>query len=125
MATTTDYVKLRTVKELTVTLTYSDTTSAKMFTLPKGARILGWDVQVVTAFSGGTTDLDIGTKSDSDYFVDGADLSAAGQVALGTALKQCKPELTEATGIYMNVGSGNTAGEVKVTCLFSHYATNN
>ena len=124
MATTAKFEQAHKVRELTVTLTYADTASAKMFDLPNGAKILGWDVQVKTAFSGGTTELDIGISSDGDSFVDGASLASAGQVALGTALKQAKPELTAVTGIYMNVGASNTVGEVKVTCMFSHYAGN-
>ena len=119
MATTTTFVKRRNVFELTVTLGITDTSSAKMFSLPKNARILQWVVNVVTAFATGTTELDIGTSSDGDYFVDGASLAAQGLAAIGTALKQPCNEPTTLTDIYMNVGASNTAGSVKATCLFS------
>lgn len=119
MATTTEFVKSREVREATVTLTYADTTSAEMFKLPKGARIIEWILNVVTAFTGGTAELDAGTLSDSDYYVDGASLATLGLAAIGNALKQPGAVTTAVTPVYMNVGAGNTAGEVRVTCLFS------
>lgn len=119
MATTTKFVKSRRVREATVTLTYADTTSAEMFRLPEGSRVTQWIINVATAFSGGTTELDIGTGSDSDYYVDGASLATQGLAAVGDALKQAGAETTAVTSIYMNVGADNTAGEVNVTCLFS------
>jgi len=119
MATTNEFVKSRKVRELTVTLTYSDTTSAKMFTLPENARIIGWVLNVTTAFSGGTTELDIGTSSTSNYYVDAGSLAAVGQIVPSTTVLVPGPVLSAVTGIYMNVGAGNTAGSVDVTCLFS------
>jgi hypothetical protein len=119
MATTESYKKSRRVREITVNLTSSDTTSAEMFRLPKGARIVQWLLKVETAFSGGTTTIDIGTGSDGDYFVDGAALGTAGLAAIGSAMVITGWEATEITPIYMNVGASNTAGEVDVTCMFS------
>jgi len=119
MATTTEFVKSREVREMTVTLTHADTTSAGMFKLPNGARIIAWIPNVATAFSGGTTTLDVGTSSNSDYYVDGASLATLGLAAIGNALVQAGAETTAVTPVYMNVGAGNTAGEVEVTCLFS------
>jgi len=119
MATTTEFVKSREVREMTVTLTYDDTTSAEMFKLPDDARVIEWIVNVVTAFSGGTTELDVGTSDDSDYYVDGASLATLGLAAIGNTLQLPCTEMTAVTAIYMNVGADNTVGEVKVTCLFS------
>jgi len=119
MATTTEFVKSREVREMTVTLTYADTTSAEMFKLPDDARVIDWVINVVTAFSGGTTELDVGTSSDSDYYVDGASLATLGLAAIGNTLKKGGAEMTAVTAIYMNVGATNTVGEVDVTCLFS------
>jgi len=92
-----------------------------MFKLPEGARFVAIVPKVKTAFSGGTAELDIGISSDGDYFVDGADLSSAGVVALSTAFQAaaCDWEATEITPVYMNVGASNSAGEVQVTVLFS------
>jgi len=119
MATTTEFVKSREVREVTVTLTYADVTSALMFRLPNGARIIDWVINVGVAFAGGTAELDAGTINDGDYYVDGASLAAVGRAAIGTALIQPGAVVTAVAPIYMNVGAGNTAGEVDVTCLFS------
>lgn len=121
MSTTESYKESRRVREITVTLTYEDTTSAEMFKLPKGARFVGVFVKVHTAFSGGTTELDVGTAADPDHYVDGASLATAGHAAIGSALQAAAitNETTEIVPIYMNVGAGNTAGQCDVTCLFS------
>lgn len=119
MATTETYKKSRRVREISTTLTYADATSAEMFSLPRAARILDWVVTVGTAFSGGTTELDVGLSNDGDYLIDGAALNTAGRVALTTVVMQAGYETSEVTPVYMNVGAGNTAGEVTVTCLFS------
>ena len=109
------------VHELTTTLTYADTTSAEAFRLPRGARLIDWLVNVKTAFSGGTTELDIGSSSDPDSIADGISLAAAGRVTLTTQIVQPGYRTTtQSTGVYMNVGAGNTAGEVDVTLLFSY-----
>lgn len=113
------FKKSRRVREITTTLTYADTTSAKAFALPAGARIIQWVINVKTAFSGGTTEIDTGTSSDPDYLVDGASLAAQGNAVLATALKQPGYETTAVTDVYMNVGAGNAAGEVDVTVLYS------
>jgi len=115
---TVDFVKTRQVREVTVTLTYEDTAAAEAFKLPLGARILGWILNVKTAFSGGTTTVDIGNV-DTDYYVDGASVASAGQTVPSTLVLHPGPELTAITPIYMSVGASNTVGEVDVTCLFS------
>lgn len=109
----------RRVRAIRTTLTYEDTISTKAFTLPSGARIIAWVVEVSEVFSGGNTKLDIGKSDDPDYYVDGADLGSLGAVALGTALKVPGEETTEQQDFYMNVGAINTQGSVYVTCLFS------
>ncbi|MHC4542927.1 MAG: hypothetical protein ACYSYL_00170 [Planctomycetota bacterium] len=119
MPTTETWKKSRRVREISTTLTYEDTTSVEVFKLPSGTRILDWLVGVGTAFSGGTTDLDIGLSSDGDYLVDGLSLATAGRVALTTEMLQVNYETDGVTPVYMNVGAGNSAGSVTVTLLFS------
>lgn len=109
----------RTLRQLTVTLDYEDTSAVNCFSLPKTARIVDWVVNVRTAFSGGTTTLDVGKTSDTDYFIDGLDVSSVGKAALGTALKKGGEQLTQITTIKALVGAGNTAGELYLTCVFS------
>ncbi len=119
MATTTEFKKSRRIREITTTLVFGDTTSALMFILPRGARIILWIMNVKTLFAGGTTTMDVGTSSDPDVYVDGTSLAAVGQVVPSTTVVSPGPETTDQTGIYMNVGAGNTTGEVDVVCLFS------
>jgi len=119
MATTNKFSKKLRVHELTVTLTYEDTTSAKMFSLPKNARGIGAFYNVKTAFSGGVAELDIGSADNPDYYADGIDLSAAGCVYPTTEIIQPGYKTTQVEDIYMSVGAGNTVGEIDVTSLFS------
>jgi len=110
----------KTLREITVTLDYADTSAVELFSLPKNARIVDWVVNVRTAFSGGgTTTLDVGKTSDTDYFIDGLDVSSVGKAALGTALKKGGEKLSDITTIKGLVGSGNSAGSLRLTCVFS------
>ncbi len=109
----------RDVRELTVTLDYEDTTAQDLFKLPNNARILEWVVNVTTAFSGGTATLDVGKEGDTDYFIDGQAVSSVGMADLTTALAKPGEELSALTQIQALVGSGNSAGELELTCVFS------
>ena len=113
----TDFINSRRVREVTCTVPYTQTTSAKILTLPEGSRILDWIPNVKTAFLTGTKTLDVGISSDADYFIDGVDVSSVGK-ATPTPLYPGH-ETTALTEIYASVGAGNTAGSVDVTCLFS------
>jgi hypothetical protein len=119
MATATEFVKSRNVREMTFTLTYEDTTAVKVCSFPAGARVIAVILNVVTAFSGGTTTVDFGTSTDPDAYVDGASVASAGWAAIGTALVSAGPVLTTRIDGYASVGAGNTAGEVRTTVLFS------
>lgn len=119
MATKESFVKSRRVRELTTVLTYADTTAAEMFKLPANTRVIHWIFNVTTAFSGGTTTVDVGIESDGDSIIDGADVSALGNAALATTLVVPSYTPTAITPVYMAVGAGNTVGEVEITCLFS------
>jgi hypothetical protein len=109
----------RVLREITATLTYADTTAFEMFILPENARIVGWILNVRTAFSGGTATLDVGTSSDGDYYIDGADISSVGQAIPSTTVKKPGEEPTTIAPVYATVGAGNTAGSAEVTCLFT------
>jgi hypothetical protein len=111
----------RDVRELTITITYADTSAGLAFKLPKGARIITWVLNVKTAFAGGTTTIDIGTRADTDYFIDGLTINAVGTVPLLiTTVKHPGHVVTALMEeIFMNVGAGNTAGSVDVTCIYS------
>ena len=122
---TTGFSLNRKVREITTTLVFGDTTTAKMFTLPALARIIAIIPNVKTAFSGGTTELDIGVYGDGDSIADAIDISAVGQTQPTTEIVQPGYETTVVTDIYGNVGASNTVGEVDVTILFSHVSDSN
>lgn len=113
----TDFISSRRVREITCTVPYTQTASAKIITLPASSRILDWIINVKTALVTGTTTLDVGTSSDADYFIDGVDVSSVGKAS--PTLLYPGHETATLTEIYASVGAGNTAGSIDVTCLFS------
>ena len=116
---TNDFSKKLRVHEITVTLVFGDTTSAKAFSLPKAARMIEWITHVKTAFSGGTAELDIGSSSNPDAYADAISLATLGRVYPTTEVALPGYRTTQVEDIYMNVGASNTVGEVDVTLLFS------
>lgn len=117
----TRFQQNRDVRELTINLTYADTTSALCFTLPRGARIITWVVNVQTALVGGTTTLTIGTRATANYFISGLTVNAVGTVPLliTDVLQPGHVVTALVEEVFMNVGAGNSAGSVDVTCLYS------
>ena len=84
---------------------YSQSTSTKELTLPKGAQIFSIDVFSDDASSGAS--LDVGTSADGDAYVDGLDVSAAGS-SRATLLNRTK--LTVPTDIYCQVQGAPSSG---------------
>jgi len=109
------------VYELSSDLIYSDTTAGLVFSLPPGACIIDWIVNVQTAFSGGSThQLNVGTTSATgNELLSAVSVATAGKVTLTTQVQLAGHVTTAITDIYMAVTDG-TAGAVKVTCVFSH-----
>jgi len=108
----------RNLREVTVTLKFDDL--EKVVAVPAGTRLVATFLNIKTAFTGGTTELDIGISSDKDSIVDGASLATAGLVMpTGAELIQPGYETTAVTDIYVVAGAGNTAGEVDVTLMLS------
>lgn len=100
-------------------VTFTDTTAKSLFTLPKGAVITGWTVNVTTAFNGSGTDLlDIGT-TDADAFANDLDLSATGQIVTGfipAAMFTALTEDTVVTATYTDSAEDADAGAA-VVCV--------
>ena len=111
----------RDVRELTITITHSDTTAALAFKLPKGARIITWVLNVKTAFVGTTTTLDIGIRTNTDYFIDGISVANVGTVPLLITDVLVPGHVVTALmeEIFMNTGAGCSVGSVDVTCIYS------
>lgn len=125
MGTFREFTLNRKVRELTVTLVFGDTTTARIFALPNQARIIDIIPNVKTAFSGGTAELDIGISGNGDSIADAISLATAGRVHPTTEIVQPGYETTDVTDIYASVGAGNTVGEVDVTFLFSYLTASN
>ena len=121
MATTSEFKLRRPVYELSSILTYADTTAVNVFSLPAGARIIDWIVNVGTAFSGGSTyQLNVGnTSATGNEFLAAVSVAAAGKVTLTTQVSLAGYVTTAITDVYMAITDG-TAGSVTVTCVFSH-----
>lgn len=115
----TRFVLSRRVREITFTVPYSQTTSTLIFTLPDDARLIDWIINVRTAVSGGTAELDIGTLSTSNYFIDGVDVSSVGKASPTIAVPGY-PTTVPNFEVYANMGAGNSAGSVDVTLIFSY-----
>ena len=77
------------VMSQTDTIAYTNTTDKSLgIVIPANSQIVDIKILVTTAFNGtGADTMDIGIVGNSDLYVDGADVSAAGDAALGaTAL---------------------------------------
>lgn len=119
MATTTDFVKAKALGVLTATLTYADTTAVKLFTLPKNAIIVDIVVNVQTAFSGGTTQVNLGTTTTATEILAALTVSSKGRAAITTTLSLPGHKTTTVTDIYGVVGASNTVGQAQVNVLFT------
>lgn len=68
------------------TVAYTDTAAKALFTLPKGAVIVGWSVNVRTAFNSSGTDLlDIGNTGTGDAYCADLDVSSVATLRESTA----------------------------------------
>ena len=121
MATTKEFKMRLPVYELSSDLTYADTTATKVFSLPAGACMLDWIVNVSTAFTGGSTyQLNVGTTSATgNELLAAVSVATAGKVTLTTQVQLPGNVTTAITDVYMAITDG-TAGAVKVTCVFTH-----
>lgn len=113
------FKEARILREITVSLDYEDTSAVELFSLPDNARIVGWFVNVTTAFSGGTGELDVGVAGNTDYLIDGLAVTSIGQIAPSTSVLKPGEVMDGVTAIYGLVGSGNSAGELELSCVFS------
>lgn len=101
---------------------HTDTTARALFTLPAGATIVGWMVNVAAAFNDSTTDLlDIGDGATADRFAANLDVSAVGQIVNGFVPGELFTPLGEETTVYGTYTGGTgdaSAGAATVACLY-------
>ncbi|HML22095.1 MAG TPA: hypothetical protein PKD09_10615 [Aggregatilinea sp.] len=104
------------------TLDYTDTTAKRLFRLPKGAEIVGWMVNIPTAFDASTGNvLDLGDGTTANRFANDLALGTAGQVVTGFDPAEMATPLAADTDVYATyvpTGDAATEGAAQVICLF-------
>lgn len=101
------------------TIAYTDTLAKDLFTLPSGAVILGFFVNVTTAFddSGSSDLLDIGDGTTADRFIADKDVGTAGISLVPSVDETALGAETVVKGVY-TPGTGATAGAATITVLY-------
>lgn len=102
------------------TLAHTDTAAKTLFTLPAGVVIVGFFVNVSTAFNDGASNvLDIGDETTADRFVADLDCGAdgAGMNVVASADEAALAADTVVTGVY-TPGTGATAGAATIVCQY-------
>lgn len=104
---------------------YTDTSAKDLFTLPTGAVIVQWVVNVETAFNDTGTDLlDLGVSGTADQYASNLDVSSAGQIVTGFVAGQAlqfdtpltAPVVVQAT--YTGANTDPDAGLAQVACVY-------
>jgi hypothetical protein len=104
-----------TVFTKTATIVYGDTSDTRLFDLPAHAHIVDILVDVQTGF-GGTGTLDVGKHGNSDYFIDGLDVSATGRKS--PTLLECGEDLGSRLTDVQIVVDATTQGSLTLTFLY-------
>lgn len=99
------------------TVTYADTTAAELFDLPPDSYLVGIEVDVQTAFAGGTTTIDVGTGADGDHYIDGLDVSTTGRKS-PTLLEMAESQGERPVTITATAGAGNSQGSCTLLVLY-------
>lgn len=110
------------VKAQVATLAYTDTVAKTMFTIPDGAVILQWIINVTTAFNSDGTDLiQIGVSGTASKYALNVVVSATGLITAGVVLTQVGVAQSGAqivTSIYANGGSAASTGALTLMVLY-------
>jgi hypothetical protein len=103
-------------------IAYTNTAAKTLFTLPKGAVIIAWLVNVRTAFNSTGTDLlDIGDTTTANRFANDLVLSAAVQLNTGAQVAELFTPLTAdtvITAIFVQSVADASAGLADIACLY-------
>lgn len=101
------------------TLAYTDTTAKDLFTLSSGAQIIGFVVNVTTAFNDSGTDLvDIGDGTTADRFVADLDVSSAGISLVASDDEAALSADTVVKGVYTGGNTDASAGAATITAVY-------
>lgn len=100
------------------TLAYTDTTAKTLFTIPDGAVIIDWVLNVTTNFdSDGTDQVDIGITGTAEKFAANLDVSTTGLKTTGVVTAQIGAVQSGAQvvkGIYAAGGSAASQGAMVI-----------
>ena len=104
------------------TLAFGDTTAKAMFTIPAGAVIIDWIINVTTAFNSDGTDLvDIGISGTQEKFAADVDVGSTGLKTAGVVAAQIgavQGTAQAVTAIYAAGGSAPNAGAAVIMCRY-------
>lgn len=110
------------VGTLRATLAYTDTVAKALFTIPAGAVITGWVLNVTTLFNSDGTDLvDIGITGTAEKFAANVDVSSTGLKSTGIVAAEIGAVQAVAApvlGIYANGGSAASTGAMTIMVNF-------
>lgn len=106
---------------MTGTVDFEDTTAIELFTLPAGAVMVDFYVNVTTNFDDtGTDTIDVGTSATGDAIIDGLDVSSAGLTRFGTAgtLLSALTEATVITAVYAGQNGNASQGSADFVAFY-------
>lgn len=107
---------------LRATLAHTDTTAKNLFTIPAGAIIVDWILNVTTLFDDTGTDLvDIGVSGTAEKFAANVDVSTAGLKTTGIVAAQIGAVQATAQavqGIYAGQNANSAAGAMTIMCVY-------
>ena len=101
------------------TLAYTDVAAKDLFTLPAGAIIIGFTINVTTAFNDSGADvIDIGDGTTADQFVADFDVSSIGMTLEPSDDESALSAATTLQGVYTGANTDATAGTAAITVLY-------
>ena len=101
------------------TLAYTDTAAKTLFTLPIGAILIGFAINVTTQFNDTGTDLiDIGDGTTADRFVADIDGATAGIALKASADEAALSAATVVKGKFTGQNANASAGAMTITALY-------
>jgi len=116
------YVTGGAITTLRNTLAHTDTTAKALFTIPAGAYVTQWVLNVTTLFnSDGTDQVDIGVTGTAEKFAANVDVSTAGLKTTGVVAAEIGAVQSVAApvlGIYAEGGSAASAGAMTIMVQF-------
>lgn len=110
------------LQTLIATVAYTDTVGKALFTIPAGAYIFQWIINVTTAFNDSGTDiLDLGVSGTTQKFAAAVDVSSTGlKTALVVAAQVGVIQSTAQAilGQYTGQNANSSAGAAVIVCSF-------